>query len=1239
MQITLNTSLKIRILLLVLTLCFVGTAITINITFQKEEILRIEAKKIEQNLHKKERFVQAFLADTSQFNALKTIQNNEKLTQHIVEYLGNKKQIFVYTYSNSELIFWGADKIVPQSDAGLSDGSSLIPADNGWYEAIKKTKGGFSVVCLIPIKSRYALKNDFLPEDFSSDLIRTQNLSIANYDDNPVYNIRNVEGKYLISVKLKQQTYNTLSSNLELAMWLAAMLFATILMNSICVWIASKGYVKLSVLTFFLFFIVSRYIDLRTGWLATHFFNEIFDPKYYASSFIFPSLGAFLLNIGAAAWFMCYVYNYRHLLVKPQETFSLARSVSFYLLSSLFIYLISTQSVNVFNDLIGNSNIQFDVTNILKLDVFSWLGILSLCLVILNIYLLLEILFAISLNFKIDKRAWFILFFITISIYVAVQLIFNHLSIPFFLFSIIILLRAYTFYNNHQFNLVVFIATLLLFACIASLKQTEFINDKALEAQKLTLQKLESADDPDAVFIFYSIENNVAKDHYLINYFQAPERYNAHVLNDYIKQKYFSGYLSRYEYNIYELTENYPAGTKGYQKLAYYKQKIESGSIKVSEYFYRINNNFGSLLYFGLIPIIVEGKEVGTTLIELTSKAFERYVSFPEVLSNGRLNRQENLEQYSFALYRDGKLVNQFGDHLFATTDHSYPKTQSQYVKINNNKGEIELMYRPNSHILMVLNKDSQGTWVQFASLSFLFLVLLIFAILAYATQWLIITLKNYDFSLRNVRRSFWITQNKILYSTRIQAFVVLAVVITLIIAGVITFFSISNQYAYQQEINTVKRINQLASGLESTVFKYAANKSPAEIEKELHNTANSNAADITLYNTEGVLFYSTQNKIYELGLTSRYMNAKAWLHMSRFERSEYFHKENIGDLAYTVAYSPIKNDQNETIAYLSLPYFSNDKDYAERIGMLLNTLINIYALVIVALGLFAVFIANRITSPLTLVQRSLAKTSIGKSNEPIFWKRNDEIGSLIKEYNNMIAALEISANRIAQSERESAWREMAKQVAHEIKNPLTPLKLGIQLLERSWRENDPKFNQKFERFSKSFIEQIDSLSTIASEFSNFAKMPDTQLEDVNIIDVIEKVIPIYNNSAAVDIHFHSESMEILVRGDKDQLRRSFSNLLKNAIEAKFGRGKCIITISISVKSQHVFIAIKDNGNGIDETVRDRIFQPNFTTKSSGTGLGLAFVKQTIESMGGSITYSTNIGYGTTFFIDVPIKK
>jgi nitrogen fixation/metabolism regulation signal transduction histidine kinase len=369
-------------------------------------------------------------------------------------------------------------------------------------------------------------------------------------------------------------------------------------------------------------------------------------------------------------------------------------------------------------------------------------------------------------------------------------------------------------------------------------------------------------------------------------------------------------------------------------------------------------------------------------------------------------------------------------------------------------------------------------------------------------------------------------------------------------------------------------------------------------------------------------------------------MNALAYLYLNKLQKSQLINNARIANLSFIAAYVPLHNSKSEVIAYLGLPYFSNEKDYQDRIGIFLNALINVYALVFVAIGFIAVFIASRITNPLTLIQKLLRDTKIGERNEHINWRRNDEIGNLISEYNTMISALEQSAEKLARSEREFAWREMAKQVAHEIKNPLTPLKLGVQLLEKSWKEKDPKFDVKFERFTKSFIEQIESLSHIASEFSNFAKMPETKLEQVNLNEIIEQSIILFRQSEHTTINFrNSTGNDVIVYADKDQILRCFNNLIKNAIEARSEERHCIVEILLYRKQDAVGIEIKDNGTGMHTELERKIFTPNFTTKSSGTGLGLAFVKQAVENIDGNITFETIPGIGTTFFIKIPLAE
>jgi len=208
--------------------------------------------------------------------------------------------------------------------------------------------------------------------------------------------------------------------------------------------------------------------------------------------------------------------------------------------------------------------------------------------------------------------------------------------------------------------------------------------------------------------------------------------------------------------------------------------------------------------------------------------------------------------------------------------------------------------------------------------------------------------------------------------------------------------------------------------------------------------------------------------------------------------------------------------------------------------------------------------------------------------------------------------------------------------VAHEIKNPLTPLKLGLQLLDKSWKDKDPKFDQKFERFSRSFVEQIESLSSIASEFSAFAKMPDTRIEQINIFDMLGQAVTIFKQMDNILIAYQPPETPFMINADRDQLLRCFNNLLKNAIEATPPDRQGVIDINYLITSKNVLLTIKDNGNGIPENMREKIFEPNFTTKSSGTGLGLAFVKNSIENANGKIWFETTIGSGTSFYLSFP---
>jgi nitrogen fixation/metabolism regulation signal transduction histidine kinase len=276
-------------------------------------------------------------------------------------------------------------------------------------------------------------------------------------------------------------------------------------------------------------------------------------------------------------------------------------------------------------------------------------------------------------------------------------------------------------------------------------------------------------------------------------------------------------------------------------------------------------------------------------------------------------------------------------------------------------------------------------------------------------------------------------------------------------------------------------------------------------------------------------------------------------------------------------------------------------------------------------------------TRPLKAIREKIGKVKLGGRNEKIAWPRQtDEIGDLVNEYNRMIDELALSADLLARSERESAWREMAKQVAHEIKNPLTPMKLSVQYLEKSWNDKAPDWDDKLKRFTKTIIEQIESLSAIASAFSDFAKMPKSELEKVELNDLVKTSIATFSGSKVPIIFNEDEKEHLKVMADRKQLIRVLNNLITNAIQALDGRPDGRIEVHTTSENDKVRVSVQDNGPGVAEEMKSRIFIPNFSTKSEGMGLGLAMVKSIIESHGGSIWFLSREGEGATFYFELP---
>lgn len=388
---------------------------------------------------------------------------------------------------------------------------------------------------------------------------------------------------------------------------------------------------------------------------------------------------------------------------------------------------------------------------------------------------------------------------------------------------------------------------------------------------------------------------------------------------------------------------------------------------------------------------------------------------------------------------------------------------------------------------------------------------------------------------------------------------------------------------------------------------------------------------DINIYLPNGYLVSTSRPEIFQNGFDGLLINPRALDAIGREGTMSYILSERIGDLEYMSAYMPLILDNGKTYI-LNVPYFAQNDELNVDILIMIIITVNIAIIMMVLAFILSGLLAERVTKPLQMVNDKLRLMRIGGKNEKIFYNHKDEVGALVLEYNNMVDKLDESIVQLAKSERESAWREMARQIAHEIKNPLTPMKLNVQFMQRSLVQGDPELlKERFKKVSSMLIEQIDNMASIASAFSDFAKMPIASLEEFDLSELLKNCVMLFKNN----IDSLKCQIEPGLRGvaDKEQIRRVFINILKNAEQSipEDRKGE-VFVVARRVDGQ-IEVRIKDNGCGIPEELRARIFEPNFTTKSSGTGLGLAISNKIVESMGGTIDFTSEIGVGSEFVV------
>jgi len=685
----------------------------------------------------------------------------------------------------------------------------------------------------------------------------------------------------------------------------------------------------------------------------------------------------------------------------------------------------------------------------------------------------------------------------------------------------------------------------------------------------------------------------------------------------YLTKSYFRDYWNTYDVKLFVADTISEAGHR-------YDVDIQTGVLELlTDHFYANKTPRNSYDFVGIFDYTMPDGSIKRLFLVLFRKSGLENYGYQDALFESETSRLSL--SLSTAQYVDGVKVYGTGRYVYPDVLDAKNYLKEGNITYYNGYAHYIFPYDHNTYII-VSEQHPKKYWAYMLFFTYLFTIYLIIALFFYI-YWFRI---NRATTLKNT------------FLSQVQQSFITFVVLSLAVVFAISVVFIYGQYKTVQTQEQIDKTNYVRMALE----EYWGHKRTqpglytADLNFFIQDLSQTYKTDIHVYNANGELLTTSRPYIFSKGLSSKLMNPQV---LFRSVNKEQVLSENLGSLTYLTSYSEILNRDNERIGYISVPLFFSSQELSKELFTFLAIFINVYFVFLILAALVSVLVSRRLSRPIKTIEQKLKAIKLGKRNEKIVYNHNsenDEISMLINQYNLMVDELSESAQMLAQSERESAWREMARQIAHEIKNPLTPMKLTIQQLQRAKSLDEEAFNNYFEKSARILVEQIDSLSLIATEFSNFARIPVAHLVRVDIAAKLVSVVDLFkNNYEEVDIVYLTTLDQVYIMADADQMTQLFNNLLRNAIQAIPSTQKGRVVVELDCDDEKVKISISDNGCGINEEVASKLFTPNFTTKSSGMGLGLSIVKNIITVSQGEITFKTDVNVGTTFYVKFPLVK
>jgi len=1165
-----------------------------------------------------------------------------------------KKDYGLFVYAVNDIgnpidLYWNTNfMFVERGDLEKPDGFYAVKYKNGFFELLKKTivfdRQKHIVAVLVPVYWQYSIETSDVQWKFAvHGLEKKYSLSLTEGD----VTVINSAGEPVFFIANRDNTSPDQPGEVSTILRLLAVLLVTVFINSLATVLAER--------TGFIYGFTFLVIVVIPARMLTYFFPFPFDlrrfalfgPDVFAASRLHPSLGDLLINTLLLYWIVCFIkFNYQTI-GNIQLSENAKKIIGAFAL--LLLPLFTMEVTSVLSSLVMDSaRIPFTVTSFFDLNVYTLVSFIIICILLLSYFYAAQLLLKLS-HFVQPGMYWRIIILLSFSLFLLsfkisgdTDTLINFVIIAWIILFYFFLELGKTDIANSFYRSAYFIPwSIFLIASVSALlifqnSQLEHRVRRSIADNVSMKSDYTSAKILDVAMRGFSGFINK------INFidFYNPER------NSEIKEKLsnnnFQGYLNNFYTRIYTFD--------GHQQPLFNEDSASFNVLKSIIANQSTQTDVDGLYYYENIENITSGfsyiyeKDVylpdsipqGHIFLIISPKEYADDEFSPQLFK--QLIKDEPLigRDYAYAVYNNYKLIKSSGNYNFrdTITIKEVPKFTDEYVQ---SEGYTELWHKaPDNRVVVVTRKN---IWIKEAITFFAYLFGLLILLIAFQHFGNLIF--NTHFRWQELQKIF-----RLNIRAQIQAIIVSVSIISFIIIGVaiISFFIISFKN------NNEKRLVAVSEMIVEEIKQHTDNRFTASdmtsldkidlhyaLQQKILEIANIHKADINLFDVNGNLLVTSQPYIFENGILSRKMHPTAFYSMRYDHSTKFTPAEKVVDVEFQTIYVPVEGADKSTFAYLNIPSFNTQKDLKQEISNFLVTILDLNALIFIMAGAIAIWITRRITTSFTLIGNKMKAISFGSVNEEIEWKKEDELGELIAEYNKMVRKLAESADALARSEREGAWREMARQVAHEIKNPLTPMKLSIQYLQRAIDNNAPNVKDLSKQVAGTLVEQIDQLSKIAGDFSQFANIANVNIEVFDLSNTIEMIVQLYSADERLCITWEKEEGSYLIKADRTQINRLFTNLVKNAIEAHEKIDGAKIVIRQSFRENEVLISVTDNGHGIPPNMRPKIFTPNFTTKSSGTGLGLAICKGIVEKANGHIWFETKENEGTTFFVSLPL--